>query len=236
LLFALRGLLQTDPLAFLTTLLTLVIAVLVAISVHEFSHAWASNHLGDDTARRLGRLSLNPLRHLDPLGTLMLFFVGFGWGRPVPVNPYRLRYGVKTGMALVSVAGPLSNFATAGILGLAVRFNLLGWHSPVSYAIPFSQTTLIWVLSSLLGFVIFFNIILGIFNLLPIAPLDGFKVVLGILPSEAAYSWARLERYGPVILLGLVGMDMFFGTGILWGIISPALTAATTILVGRPFL
>lgn len=235
-IFALGGLLQRDLVAFFTTLLSLMVAVLAAISVHEFSHAWASDRLGDDTARRMGRLSLNPLRHLDPLGTIMLLVAGFGWGKPVPVDAYRLRQGAKTGMALVSVAGPLSNFLVAGALGSLVRLGLLSWHSPVSYAVPFGQKTLLWMLSDVIGFIIFFNIVLGLFNLLPIAPLDGFKVALGLLPRGLAYSAARLEQYGPMVLLTVVAFDMFFRTGILWSILSPGLSLATRVLVGKPFL
>ncbi|HLB12305.1 MAG TPA: site-2 protease family protein [Dehalococcoidia bacterium] len=235
-IIALFGLLQRDIVLFLVTLVSLVGAILVAISVHEASHAWAAYRMGDDTARRLGRLSLNPLRHLDPLGTLMLLVAGFGWGKPVPVDAYRLRRGVKAGMALVSLAGPLSNFAVAGALGLLVRFGVLSWHTPISYSVPFGQRTLMWMASDVIGYVITFNIILGVFNLLPIAPLDGFKVALGLLPRSLAHSAARLEQYGSMALLTMVAFDVFFRTGILWSILSPGLGLATRVLVGKPFL
>lgn len=235
-IFALSGLLQRDLVAFFVTLFSLLIAILAAISVHEASHAWAAYRLGDDTARRMGRLSLNPLRHLDPLGTMMLLVAGFGWGKPVPVDAYRLRHGVKTGMALVSLAGPLSNFLVAGALGMLVRFGILSWHSPISYGVPFGQKTLLWMASDVVGYVITFNILLGVFNLIPIAPLDGFKVLLGLLPRAVAYSAARLEQYGPMLLLTVVAFDVFFRTGILWSILSPALGLATRVLVGKSFL
>ncbi len=236
-IWALSGLLQRDLVAFFITLGSLVVSILVAISVHEASHAWAASRLGDDTAQRMGRLSLNPIRHLDPLGTLMLLFAGFGWGKPVPVDVYRLkRWGPKTGMALVSLAGPASNFVAAGALGLLVRFGILSWHSPLSYGIPFGQHTLVWIFSDIVGYIITFNIILGVFNLIPIAPLDGFKVLLGILPRDLAFSVARLEQYGSMVLMTIVAFDIFFRAGILSSILDPGLSLATSILVGKPFL
>lgn len=237
-IIALFGLLQRDITVFFITLVSLVAAILVAISVHEASHALAAFRLGDDTARRLGRLSLNPMRHLDPLGTLMLLVAGFGWGKPVPVDPYRFRRGpgAMSGMALVSIAGPISNFAVAGVLGTLVRFGVLSWHTPISYSVPFGQKTLQWMASDMIGYVITFNIMLGVFNLLPVAPLDGFKVVLGVLPRSLAYPMARLEQYGSMILLTVVGFDVFFRAGILWSILNPGLSFATRVLVGKPFL
>lgn len=228
-------LLVQDPVAFFKIAGSIALAILVAISVHEASHAWAADRLGDDTARKLGRLSLNPLRHLDPLGTLMLLFAMFGWGKPVPVNAYQLRGGPKTGMALVSFAGPLSNFAVAGILGALVRTRILPWHPPFS-GIPFAQSELIWMISDLAGYVIIFNIILGVFNLIPIPPLDGFKVALGLLPQSLAFSVARLEQYGAGVLMSIVAFDIFFRVGILSSIMDPGLSLATRVLVGKPFL
>lgn len=234
-IFALSGLLRAGVGAFLAGLLLTAVGIVVAITVHEASHAWASDRMGDDTARRLGRLSLNPLRHLDPMGTVMLLVAGFGWGKPVPVDAYRLQQGPKAGMALVSVAGPLSNFIVAGALGVLVRSGILAWHPP-GYAIPFAQKTLPWMLSDLAGFVITFNIILGVFNLIPIPPLDGFKVILGLLPRGLAYSAARLEQYGSMVLLTVVAFDIFFRAGILSGILNPALSLASRLLIGKPFL
>ena len=140
--------------------------MLVAITIHEFAHAWAANRLGDRTATALGRLSLNPLRHLDPLGTLMLLTAGIGWGKPVPVNPYNLRNGPKAGMAVTSLAGPLSNLLLAAALSVPLRLGLA----------PFTiwgASALLPSLGELLLTVIIMNIGLAIFNLIPIAPLDG---------------------------------------------------------------
>lgn len=234
-IFALSGLLRAGVLAFLAGLVLTAVGIIAAISVHEASHAWMANRLGDDTAKRLGRLSLNPLRHLDPMGTIMLLVAGFGWGKPVPVDIYRLGSNGTGGIALVSLAGPLSNIIVAGGLGLLVRSGMLPWHPP-GYAIPFAQKTLPWILSDVIGYVIAFNIILGVFNLLPIPPLDGFKIVIGILPRSVAFSALRLEQYGSMALMVIVAFDIFFRTGILSSILGPGMSLAARVLVGRPFL
>ena len=190
-------LLASEPLSFLKLIGVLAFSILVAITFHEFSHALIAHRLGDQTAERGGRVSLNPLAHLDPFGTLMLFLVGFGWGKPVPVNPYCLRHGPRSGMALVSLAGPASNLVVAVLFALPINLGLLPWHSP--RFLPLAQMNITWVLADIIGFVIFYNILLAVFNLIPIAPLDGFKVALGVLPRELSLSLARLESYGPAI-------------------------------------
>jgi len=181
----------------LPRLIIIIIAVLIAIDVHECCHAWVAAELGDPTAKSLGRVSLNPIVHLDPLGTLMILITaatgfGIGWGKPVPVDPYRLRYGPRVGMGIVSLAGPSANLATAALL-----------------AIPFRMgATLPPILLELLFIVSMVNIGLAIFNLLPLPPLDGYGVLMGVLGSIRApwayrwsYAMARYERYGPMILL-----------------------------------
>lgn len=215
-------------------LATVGVALLVAITVHEFSHALIATTLGDETARRLGRLSLNPLRHLDPVGTLLLFVAGFGWGRPVPVNPMLFRRGPRgrQGMALVAAAGPVSNLTLAFLLGLLVRTGLVTWHSPFLY-MPFAQRSLEWVLADVVGFIILYNILLGVFNLIPLAPLDGSSVLLGLVPQPLARTVARLQMYGPAVLLAIVGMDIVFQWGILWRVIGPAVDTISGLVVGR---
>ena len=234
-LFRYLGLLLDDPLAFLALLpgilLTLGVALLTAITVHEFSHALVAYRQGDPTAQRLGRLSLNPRVHLDPAGTVMLLLVGFGWGKPTPVNPARLRNGLQ-GMTLVSVAGPLSNLLTATILAIPFR---LGW-----LPLPFGLFTVPDLFSSdpqsivaaVLMFTFYINIVLAVFNLLPVAPLDGFKVVLGLLPSEAAQGFARLEPYGPLILIGVIMLDFGFGLSILGTLLFPPIQFFVTLMLG----
>lgn len=212
----------------------MVLALVVAITVHEASHALIATSQGDYTARSHGRLSLNPLRHMDPVGTVMLFLVGFGWGRPVPVDPTWLKSGPRIGTALVALAGPASNFLTAALVALPIRLGFLAWHSPFSYR-PFSQTTPEWLAADFIAWLAYFNVVLGVFNLIPLAPLDGFKVALGALPREMARSFARLEPYGPGILMTLLilGMIPMFGFG-LGDIVRPAVTAVSLLLVGKP--
>jgi len=224
------GLLIDDPAAFFSLVVVVAFALLIAITVHEFSHALMSDRLGDPTARRLGRLSLNPIRHLDPMGTLMLLLVGFGWGKPVPVNPQNFRIEPRRGMALTGFAGPLSNLAVAALLGLLVRLDVVAWHSPWS-SLPFSNWQAGAVAADIIGYVIFLNLVLAVFNLIPIAPLDGFNVAIGILPRRQAYDWAKLGQYGPLILLILVFLGFF--TGFLWDFLMRAVDLFARLFVGQ---
>ncbi len=190
----------------LTRFVAIIIAVLIAIDVHECFHAWVASQMGDPTARQMGRVSLNPIVHLDPLGTLMIFLTaitgfGIGWGKPVPVDPYRLRYGPRIGMGVVSFAGPLANLATAALLAVPLR---VGW------------AILPGFLLELLFIVAMVNIGLAVFNLLPLPPLDGYGVLMGILGSIRApwairwsYTIAQYERYGPMLLLLLIIADRY---------------------------
>ena len=199
-IFQLIDVLQENPAAFFAYLAAIAIALVTGIAFHEFSHAWAANELGDDTAARQGRLTLNPLAHLDPMGTIFLFIVGVGWGRPTPVNPYRLSAGVKRGNMLVALAGPLSNFAFALVASIPLIF---GWLEPVSFS-DIEQASGSQVLGTFLLLIGFLNVILGVFNLIPIHPLDGFKVLLGVLPDELSQPLASLSRWGPALLIGLI--------------------------------
>lgn len=227
------GILLEDPIAALSMLIATSVAILVAITVHEFSHGFSAYRLGDPTAKQLGRLSLNPLVHLDPLGTLMLLLAGFGWGKPVPVNPNYFRIGMRQGTALVSAAGPISNLLTAFIFTIPLRLGLLAWHSPMRYP-PFARHELNWVLADLASYIAFYNIILAIFNLIPLAPLDGFGVALGILPRSLANSLARLASYGPMVLLLVIGLGYFTPFDVLGTILWPAVSLVSTVVVGRP--
>ncbi|HWR38061.1 MAG TPA: site-2 protease family protein [Patescibacteria group bacterium] len=165
-------------------------ALLIALTFHEYAHARVANALGDPTARMAGRLTLNPIAHLDPIGLLMLWLFKFGWAKPVPVNPSYFR-NEKQGMLLVSLAGPASNillaFSTAVVIELLFKFHVLGGG-----------------LGQILQLTYIYNILLAIFNLLPIPPLDGAKILSSLLPGRQAYAFESLDPYGPFILMGLV--------------------------------
>lgn len=230
-------LLFNNPLDFFRLVPPMLVAVglslLVAITVHEFSHALVANALGDSTAKRLGRLTLNPMAHLDPMGSAMILMVGFGWGKPVPVNPRFLNGGERSGMAIVSSAGPLSNIVTAMLLSIPIRVGLVEWREPFRSSL--FRGGVEGIIGDLLGYIIFFNVLLAVFNLIPIAPLDGFKVAWGVMPRELAKSWARLEPYGPAILLSVIMLDYIARTGILFGVIRPVANTLGLIVVGEEF-
>ena len=175
----------TNPLLFFAYL----IALFSALTIHEFSHAWMADRLGDPTARLQGRLSLNPFVHIDNVGFIMMLVFGFGWGKAVPFDPFNLKSPHKDA-ALISVAGPGSNLLLAPLLSLILKsLNL------------FNLNFLTIIGSYFLVPMIIYNVFLGAFNLLPIHPLDGFKIVAGILPEEKVREWLDLERYGIIFLL-----------------------------------
>jgi len=176
-------------------LITLAILFLTSMPVHEWAHAWTAYQLGDDTAALRGRLSINPLAHLDPIGTLSLVFFGFGWGKPVPVSPYRLRGNMRASWALVSVAGPFSNLVLA-MLG-AIPFRM-GWLSLYS-----SDASVISLQGILLEFILI-NLSLMLFNLIPIPPLDGSRVLAWLLPPNWARAMERMEYVGGTGLMLLL--------------------------------
>jgi Zn-dependent protease len=193
--------------------------ILFALSFHEFSHAWAANRLGDDTAARGGRLTLNPLRHLDPVGTILLFMAGFGWARPVPVDPRRLARP-RQDMLRIAAAGPLSNLVLAVVSGLAL--NLLRLPAVASHSMAEE-------LGLMLLFSVQINLVLAVFNLLPVAPLDGAAVLRGLLPLRPALAVTRFERLGPVVLLVLVG-SRFVGVDLLGYVLHRPVDALSSLV------
>lgn len=202
-------------------LISRILTLLIAFTIHELSHAVTAGQLGDDTPRRMGRVTLNPLAHLDPIGSLLLIFAGFGWAKPVQVNPYNLRYGPHLGMAIVAAAGPISNFIMALIAAIPFRFGLLS---------PFASAGGP-IFPSFSGFLLDFitiNLVLMLFNLIPIAPLDGSKILAGFAPREWDGLLATLEQWGPFLLLALV----FLGGGLLSAVISSPLTFMLRAIVG----
>jgi Zn-dependent protease len=234
LLLVYSDLLTESLLLFATFFGAVVTALLVGIAFHEFSHAFVADRLGDSTARLAGRVSLNPVRHLDPAGTAFLLLGGFGWGKPVPVNPWRLKNGPQTGRAMVAAAGPLSNVLLAAIASLPLHLGIVDWRTP--FLVPASVST--WgvndYLSLYLGAIVVFNIFLAVFNLLPVAPLDGFSVAVGLLPRDLGLGLARLEPYGPGILMLLI-LPGFISNGsisILHEVMSPFINGLTEIIAG----
>ena len=172
--------------------------LLLAVTLHEYAHGRAALALGDPTAKAMGRLTLNPLPHIDPFGALCLFLFSFGWARPVPVNPSYFR-DVRKGVIIMSLAGPAANLLTALAAGLLMRF------LPLPFEIYLK--VLLWML--------LMNIGLGLFNLLPIPPLDGSHVLENLLSPAAARKYREWGRYGPMIILGVVLLDNFAHTGII---------------------
>lgn len=187
----------------LTYILILAFCVLFSLSVHEFSHGLAAYAVGDKTAKYSGRLSLNPLAHLDPFGAICLFLFGFGWAKPVPVNPWNFK-NKKGGMILTALAGPFSNFLLAFIA--MVIYTLLGGLRFSSASFGF---TLASVFYELAYYMIMINLGLGLFNLIPIPPLDGSKVLTAILPERTYFKLMDYERYGFIILIILINTPIF---------------------------
>jgi Zn-dependent protease len=192
-------------------LITLAILFLTSMPIHEWAHAWAAYKLGDDTAAQQGRLTINPLAHLDPIGTLALVFAGFGWGRPVPVSPYRLRGNMRASWALVSVAGPFSNLVLAMLAAIPFR---LGWLS--------LQSSSGISLQGILFEFIVINLALMLFNLIPIPPLDGSRVLAWLLPQSWATVLVQLERFGGAGLM--LVLYLLSRTGLLGILVNPLMS------------
>ena len=188
----------------LTRMLLLILAFVAAIAVHEANHALVATLLGDDTPRRHGRLSLNPLRHIDPMGLLVFVLAGIGWGW-TPVNPRNLRPNPRIGNAIVAAAGPLANLVLAVLLSLPLRAEL---------AMPLLLQQFLFVAAAL-------NLLLFVFNLIPIPPLDGFTVLLGLLPAHLARVVQQLERVGPGLILAFLFLPSFFHVNVVRMIYSP---------------
>lgn len=208
----------------LRLLVLLIPVILLALSVHEYSHGMMAYRLGDPTAKYAGRLTLNPLSHLDPIGTLMLFLVHFGWAKPVPVDPRHFA-NPKRDMLWVALAGPASNMFLAFLSGLVIRF-INAHPGPFMGSFIGNSFAVMMVLSLQI------NLALAVFNLLPIPPLDGSKVLYGLLPPQYEHVAYNLERYGPGILFGLILLGMITGVSILWAFIGPFVGFFSTLFAG----
>ncbi len=194
--------------------LSLLGALLVGLSVHEWAHARSAFALGDPTAYYAGRMTLNPARHIDPVGALFFLLAGFGWARPVPIDPRRLG---PTGTVLVSAAGPGSNVALAALALLPLRLGLL----PSYGLVP-----------NLLGFFALLNIMLAVFNSLPIPPLDGWRIVSGLAPRHLAYRVREIESFGMVVLFAVIVLGSMLGVSLLGAIMSPLVRLLIWVIAG----
>jgi Zn-dependent protease len=203
-------------------LIAVAIIVLIAAPVHEFSHALAAYRLGDGTAKMMGRLTLNPIAHFDPIGGLMLLLIGFGRAKPTPVNPYNLAYG-RYGEAIVAFAGPASNLVLAAAFALPLRYILTtGMDVPTQ-------------LTDVLKFLVLINVSLFVLNLLPIPPLDGSKILFAFLNPRTTYQWRPvLEQYGIFILLIVAFVPIGGGGSLLFEIYRLVMFPIVDFLVGHP--
>ena len=197
-------------------LIIYIFVIVISITVHEFAHAFVADRLGDPTPRLQGRITLDPRAHVDLYGLIFLFIAGFGWGKPVQYDPFNLQNPRRDG-AIISIAGPISNFILAGIFSLL--FQLVAVNASSIF------------LGELFFMMVNINIILGVFNLIPIHPLDGFKIVGGILPSKQAYEWFDLEKYGTIFLIALIIPILPGGHSMSGMIISPIINMIRGILL-----
>ena len=195
--------------------LALLIPVLLfALVFHEFSHGWVAYKLGDPTAKHQGRLTLNPIAHLDPFGSLMILFVGFGWAKPVPVDS-RYLANPRVDMMKIAFAGPASNLLLALISGILIR--MTGYMGPLtSMLILFTQI----------------NISLAVFNMIPIPPLDGSQIFSGLMIRKNPNLVMQLQMYGPQILMGLILFGMFIGVSIIWAFMRPFVSLFMFLFAG----
>jgi len=208
------------------TLIARIIVLLVAFTIHEFAHAWTATQLGDDTPRMYGRLTLNPLAHLDPMGSLVLLFAGFGWAKPVPVNPYALERRSSAGMMLVSLAGPFSNFLLALLAAITFRARL------VDLMDIYTSTGFFPTGAKILYEFVLINLVLMLFNLIPLAPLDGEKILDYFLPPRFSRYMDMIRPYGPMLLIVIAIGLPYIGIDIIGWIIGPPLNALFSLLVG----
>lgn len=213
----------------------LLIALLIALTIHEASHALVADWLGDPTAKNMGRLSLNPFAHLDPIGALMILTVGLGWGKPVQINADKLRPGRRVGMALVAAAGPLSNLLLAAVVSIPLRFHWISLLPQKIYDLEFlpaGYQVFYFSFGAIFLYTVWLSLALAVFNLIPINPLDGSRLWEIILPMRWYEQIARVELIGLFVVIGLVLSDRFLGTNILARILIPPVGFLWRMLTG----
>lgn len=190
--------------------------LLFAITIHEYAHGRSASFLGDPTAKYSGRLSFNPIHHIDPLGALCLFLFNFGWARPVPINPANFKK-IRRDVTIVSLSGPVSNLIVGMIAGLFIRYLLF----PSEIYIK------------ILLYMLLMNVGLGLFNLIPIPPLDGSHVLENILPYNLSNIYRQSMRYGPLILMGIIFMDYFMHAGIVYKLLGYPILYLCSLFAGK---
>ena len=205
------------------TLISRIVILIISLTVHEFSHAKTADMFGDNTPRANGRLTLNPLAHLDVIGSLMILVAGFGWAKPVPVNPYALGRSSSAALMLVSLAGPLSNFLMAIFAAIPLRLGLAGGAAPAAF-LPSPERFLLEF--------IFINLLLAFFNLIPLAPLDGDKIADFFFPPPVQRFLQPIRPYGPLILLAILFLAPTLGFDILGRVLYPPILGLMRLLVG----
>ncbi len=201
---------------FIQNLIIQIPPLLFALTFHELAHGYVAYSLGDHTAKDEGRLTLNPLKHLDPIGTLAFIVMKIGWAKPIPVNPANLRNPHKD-MLFVSLAGPGANIVLAIISAILVK---------ILFLFPVLPSFIFNPLANMLVASVWINVVLAVFNCVPIPPLDGSKILMGLLPQDLAYSYANLEPYGFILVL------ILFATGIIQKVIFPIIQFTNRLLLG----
>ena len=211
-----------------------LIAILYAVTIHEFSHAWSADLLGDSTARSQGRVTLNPLAHLDPIGLLCLLLVHFGWGKPVPVDPRAFK-NPRRDDALISFAGPLSNLISAALFGMILRFAIpqLANHAE---AMPRFVLRISAGFCAILCSAVIIDLILAFFNLIPLFPLDGFHVLKAFLPRQMALSYEQFSYRFPYLPFLLIIADNILRLGLLGMVIIPPVNLLSKLFTGYSFV
>ncbi len=202
-----------------------IFVLLVAFPIHEFAHAWTANFFGDDTPRLAGRLTLNPLVHLDVLGSMLLVVAGFGWAKPVPINPYVLSLRSSSAYMLVSLAGPASNFLMAVLAAIPFQLGIVS-AADAQLSIITANNHILPTVSQVLYVFIYINLLLMLFNLIPLAPLDGEKIVRYFLPASWGSLLDQIRPFSPIILLAIVFL------GLLSNILMPVLSWLMGIFIG----
>jgi Zn-dependent protease len=209
--------------SFFLKLSVMLVPGMLAVVCHEVSHGYVAWRFGDPTAKMMGRLTLNPIKHIDIIGTLMIFFIGIGWAKPVPVVFENLR-NPKRDMIWVAAAGPVTNIILATVSAFLLR-GLVAFDNPAASGSPLAMVAEPLVL--MLAFSVYINLLLAIFNMIPVPPLDGGRVLVGLLPYKQAAAWSRIEPYGMIIIIVLV-----FFTNMFSYVISPVLKIGVQLLAG----